>query len=72
MSSAFLIFNLIGRNASLEVVEATPDVSSVQNLVTVKKRSAIVVGQSLPSGFKIAALYKTRSNPAVELFILGG
>src|SRR5258708_27802266 len=40
MSSAFLVFDLIRRNASPER-SVTPEVSSIQNLMTVKKRSGL-------------------------------
>src|SRR5258708_19755552 len=40
MSSAFLVFDLIRRNASPER-SVTPEVASIQNLMTVKKRSGL-------------------------------
>jgi hypothetical protein len=40
MSSAFLVLDLIGSNAVLRA-SAMPEVSSIQNLMTVKKRSGL-------------------------------
>ena len=40
MSSAFLVFDLISRNAGFES-ECNDEFSSIQNLMTVKKRSGL-------------------------------
>ena len=40
MNSAFLVFDLVGGNAGFEG-KRMPDVSSIQNLMTLKKRSGL-------------------------------